>query len=163
MPIKYQPLTLGNINKSVFASRSHRVTTVISVYKHKKKQSCLTCCSVVDAGRGSLLDATGSAITAKLKWDLLKDTIRLNFKWQLILTTLEQQTHTWVSDMQLDSTCNLLEVLIHVKQNCWHQHILTINHCWVYQIPLVSCSNPSGLQDMLLCRHSLILNAVPNT
>lgn len=48
--------------------------------------------------------------------------------------------------MQLDSTCDLLEVLIHVKQSCWHQHILTINHCWVYQIPLVSCSNPSDLQ-----------------
>lgn len=48
--------------------------------------------------------------------------------------------------MQLDSTCDLLEVLIHVKQSCWHQHILTINHCWVYQISLVSCSNPSDLQ-----------------
>lgn len=58
MLIKHQPLILRNINKSVFGSRYHRITTVISMYKHGKKQSHLTCCSVVAAGKGLFFDAT---------------------------------------------------------------------------------------------------------
>lgn len=58
MLIKHQLLILGNVNGQCLLVDTTESPQSFSMYKHRIKQSHLTCCSAVAAGKGLFFHAT---------------------------------------------------------------------------------------------------------
>lgn len=99
-----------------------------------------------------------STVTAMLRTDLLNELSTSSGNWVLLPCNNKHFSIRYAGG----ETRYLLEVLLHVKQYCWQQHVWSIYPWFPINISVVSFSICSDLQVHIALYTLSILNIIPN-